>query len=51
MKNLLFAGLILLACSACSKEDDALPKDPTTKGAVDRSNDAPMNENVIFAEE
>jgi hypothetical protein len=51
MKNLLFAGLILLACSACSKEDDALPKEPSNNWTTDHSNDAPINENVIFAEE
>ena len=51
MKNLLFAGLVVMACSACSKEDDNLMEPPIEEAWSDPSNDAPVDENVIFAEE
>ena len=51
MKQLLFAAMLLLACSACSKDDDIIMNEPNHKGLSDHSNDAPQDENVIFAEE
>ncbi len=51
MKNLLFAGLLIMACSACSKEDDKLMTAPSEQAWSDTSNDAPSDENVIFEEE
>ena len=51
MKNLLFAGLVLMACSACSKEDDTLMDPPAEPAWSDTSNEAPNDENVIFEEE